>query len=203
MPKLGTEIRLRHSPRVSDFAEVDLFTFWFFPWHHFKQICSPCQAKPAQRLLQCVLAASKAGDNLLTWGLHSESYTTCCLSASADTNRCWSLCSPQKSSIGFLLRNLREKTVLFCSCMVLAPFFHSWQTWRLLKEHRSTNISWLQVLHWWKSHPVTPALRPFETLVWYFRSASQHPSTAYVQMLWVHVNTPLPPSSTIWGVGYV
>lgn len=59
------------------------------------------------------------------------------------------------------------------------------------------------VLPWSKSHPVTQALRPFETLVWCFRSASQHPSTASVWVPRVHINTSPPPFSTIWGVGYV
>ena len=71
------------------------------------------------------------------------------------------------------------------------------------KEAQECQNLLVALLHWSKSHLITPALRPFETLVWCFRSASQHPSTASVQVPQVHVNTPPPPFSTIWGVGYV
>lgn len=185
MWKLGSGIRLRHSSHTSGFAEVDCFTFCYFP--------------PTISSRTSLLGKLQQ---------HKGSSSICLHQTKLGTTSWPELCTLRATQLALsvplipigvglcvvvLNRAFAEKSkrqnclfLLVCGIDCLLSLLAACAAPKGAQECQDLLVA---VLRWSKSHLVTPALRPFEALVWCFKSASQHPSAASVQVPWVQVNT--------------
>lgn len=179
MWKLGSGIRLRHSSHMSDFAEVDCFTFCYFP--------------PTVSSRTALLGKLQQ---------HKGSSSICLHQTKLGTTSWPEVCTLRATQLALsvplipigvglcvvvLNRAFAEKSkrqnCLFLLVCALTPFFHCWQPVPLLREPRSAKTSWLQscveAIHIW-------SLQLWDHLRLWYGVSSQHHSTLQLPLYRCH-----------------